>query len=271
MRLRPFAAAAAVLSGVLLAVPPTASAIVIADYQDDFVVTSDPNARNGWSYFWNANPPAGRPTPPFFFHSPGTYAPLVAVGDQYEAPGTRIVAGSAPVGALDPAFPPDPIFGPYPNTFVRPGPGIADNGSGGWERAIIVGYTFSAEDIAAAGGGQAFITAYDFAVAANSLDGISARIFHDDDTTPLINFSLDSEPPFPFPPAFRFETRIDPRPIPLGTYAAGETVYVVIGSNTNQTLDELRMDFTISLVPEPGTMSLLVPAAGALLMRRRRK
>lgn len=244
----------------------TAAPVVVADYQDEFS-TAAPSP--GWRYLWNANGPLG---------NPANYVPLVVDNGRYEtlgnssypdpSPGNSLAAGTGPVDPL--LYPFDPIFGPYPATFVRPGAGIA--AGGGFERAIILAYTFSAEDIAAGGGGEALLTAYDFAVAASpagSADGVSARVYHDDDPTPLINFSLDSNPPFPFPPGFRFETRLDPNPIPLGTYAAGETVYIAIGATTTDIGDEMRLDYTISLVPEPSSLSLIVPAA-LLFIRRRR-
>ena len=234
--------------------------VVVADYQDDF---QTPSPSNGWSYLSNSGGALG---------NPANYSPLAFNGTQYQA-GT-VVAGR---GAEDPvAFPPGSPFGGYPQTFVRPGPGFAQD-TGGVERAAIVAYTFQPEDVIAAGapaGGRinAYITAYDFAVATTSADGMTARIYHHTDPTPIINFSTDTIPPFPFPPGFRFETALDPRPIPLGSYSAGETVYVAIGSNGLDTGDELRLDFTLSAtpVPEPTTVMVLAPLAMGLLMRRRR-
>jgi hypothetical protein len=260
-------AAVAMVLALLVQVASAQPAYVpVADYQDDFSTTGFPA---GWRYLWNANGPLG---------NPANYVPLVLDNGRYEtqansaypdpAPGNSLAAGTGPIDPL--LFPPDPVFGPYPNTFVRPGAGIA--AGGGFERAIILAYTFSAQDIAAGGGGDAYLTAYDFAVAASpagTSDGVSARVYHDDDPTPFINFSLDSVPPFPFPPGFRFETRLDPDPIPLGTYAAGETLYVAIGANTTDIGDEMRLDYTISLIPEPASLSLFLPG-GLLLLRRRR-
>jgi hypothetical protein len=249
-----FAAGALALAAVVGFVSSAASAqpVVVADYQDDFQT-----AGSGWSYLYNLRGPVG---------NPANYAPLGAGVD-------NIAVGRSPEDPV--AFPPGSPFGPYPQTFVRPGLGFAQE-PGGFERAAIAAYTFQPQDILAAGGTaggrvNAFITAYDFAVSTTSVDGMTARVYHNTDPAPIINFSNDSVPPFPFPPGFRFETALDPRPIPLGTYAAGETVYVAIGANGLDTGDELRLDFTLSAtaVPEPTALMGLAALAAAALMRRR--
>ena len=230
---------------------------VVADYQDEFRVTGGPAP--GWSYLWNANGPIG---------NPANYVPLVADNGRYESvangaypdpdPGSTVAAGSAPVDpAKFPRNPPPDPFGsgaelpPLPQTFVRPGRGTAQLPNT-VERAAVVAYTFSAEEVAA-NGGRAFFTDYYFAVSSDTADPVTARVFHDDDPTPILDFT--------FPAGFAFHTSLDPDPIPLGTYAAGETVYIAIGSfatdgsvpGVPNSGDELRLDFTISLIPEPGS------------------
>ena len=117
-----------------------------------------------------------------------------------------------------------------------------------------------ASDFAAAGvpAGQPAaiaITAYDFAVSTVSTpDGMSARVYGGNNAAPLLDFSDDTL--FPFPPGFRFETTLDPDPIPLGNFNVGDTIYVAIGANN-------------VAVPEPAIMSVLA-SAGLLLVRRRR-
>ena len=252
-----------------------AAPVNVADYQDEFQVGTP---RAGWSYLWNANGPLG---------NPANYRPLVADNGRYEsvangtypdaAPGSSVAAGTGAVDVLRyPEVPGLPPLPPLPLTYVRPGEGRLQNAAGGVERALVVGYTFSAQDFADAGlatGGRAraYITAYDFAVAVNSVDGVSARVFRHTDATPVLDFSLDNPPPFV--PPFRFETTLDPRPRLVGDYAVGETVYFAIGSNLNDTNDEMRLDFTLGLtaVPEPTSLAALAPLGLALLMRRRRR
>jgi hypothetical protein len=245
----------------------------VADFQDEFQLGTP---RPGWRYLWNANGPLG---------NPANYLPLAADNGRYEsvangtypdaAPGSSVAVGSSPVDAAQ--YPYEiPGLPPMPQTFVRPGQGRLQNESGGFERAAIVAYTFSAQDFADAGlptGGlaRAYITDYDFAVAIGSADGVSARVFRDTDATPLLDFSLDNPPPFV--PPFRFQTTLDPRPRLVGDYAVGQTVYFAVGPNLNDTNDEMRLDFTLGLtaVPEPTALALLAPLGVGLLMRRRRR
>lgn len=248
----------------------------VADYQDDFQVA--PGGANGWSFLWNANGPLG---------NPANYVPLVVDNGRYEtvangaypdpAPGSSLLVTSGPADPLRyPELPGLPPLPPLPQTFVRPGEGRSQNASGGIERAVVLAYTFSAADFAAAGvpagtRANAFITAYDFAVPVGSPDSVSARVYQDDNPAPLLDFSLDNPPPFTSP--FRFETTLDPRPRAVGTYSVGDTLYVAVGPHFNDTGDELRLDFTLGLtpVPEPTSLAALAPLAFGLLMRRRRR
>jgi hypothetical protein len=218
----------------------------IADYQDEFSTTG-PTA--GWSYLYNANGRLG---------NPANYVPLTLAGGKYTAPSGSLTLGQSPSDLL--GYPPVPPFPPtFPTTFVRPGAGSAEDPAG-IERAAIIAYTVQPNDIPAGTPGgpvQVAITAYDFAVSTLAApDGMSARIYGGNNPTALINFSADTDPPFTFPPGFRFETTLDPRPIPLGAYNVGDTIYFAIGGNL------------VTIVPEPAALSLLAPAL--LLLRRRR-
>lgn len=266
MQLGRFVAGCAIgaLAVVSIGAPGTASAAmtVVADFQDDFGSPTVPPA-TGWAYLWNANGPLG---------DPANYVPLTGSAGQYTVSGQPILVGQNPT--VDPlAYPVQfPFPATFPQTFARPGLGSTED-TGGVERAVVLAYTFSAADVAAAGASGAawaFITAYDFAVSTqSSVDGMSARIYYDSNPTPILEFSDEVFPPFA--PGFRFETTLDPRPIPLGVYAPGDTVYIALGGNNVGTGDEMRLDFTLSMdaVPEPGVTALLLPAAAVLLRRRR--
>jgi len=217
----------------------------IADYQDEFRTTGP---ATGWSYLYNANGKVG---------NPANYVPLTLSGGQYTAPSGTLTLGQSPSDVI--GYPPVPPFPPtFPTTVVRPGAGFLEDPAG-IERTAIIAYTIQPNDIPAGttGPAQVAITAYDFAVSALATpDGMSARIYGGNNPTPLINFSTDSDPPFVFPPGFRFETTLDPDPIPLGAYNVGDTIYFAIGG-------------TGIAVPEPTSLSLLAPAL-LLLTRRRR-
>lgn len=222
----------------------------IADFQDEWSTSPAPFPP-GWLYMTNAMGPLGNPIHySALAWDPGT--------QQYSGLyGVRI--GRSPADPV--AYPPVPPFPPtVPLGYVQPGFGSLED-TNGIERAAIIRYTFQASDFAAAGvtgPAPVFITAYDFAVSTLSTpDGVSARVYAGDNPTPLIEFSDDIVPPFPFPPGFRFETSLDPDPIPLGNFNVGDSIYIAIGANN------------LSGIPEPAAISLLAP--GALLLIRRRK
>jgi len=222
------------------------SYVPIADYQDEFN-TSAPAA--GWRYLWNANGALGNPS---------NYVPLAPSGGQYTAPSGTLTLGSSPSDLV--AYPPvPPITAAFPTTFVRPGLGSLEDPAG-IERSAIIAYTIQPNDIPVGTPGgpvPVAITAYDFAVSTLAMpDGMSARIYSGNNPTPLINFSYDGDPPFPFPPGFRFETSLDRTPKPLGTYNVGDTIYIAIGG-------------ALTTVPEPAAMSLFAVPALLLLKRRR--
>ena len=260
---------------MVCAVPAGAAGVAVADFQDDFQVTQ--GGAGGWSYLWNGGGALG---------DPGNYRPLVTDGGVYRTaatggqpdggPGSTLEVGSSPpdLGMYNPL----PALPPLPTTYLRPGLGTSQPRSGGIERAAVVAYTFSAADFAAAGipagqPAQGLISRYYFAVANGSFDGMSARVYQDDLTTPVINFSADTVPPTKFPAGFMYETTLDPREFPIGTYRVGDTVYVAIGPDASDVGDEMRLDFTLSLapVPEPAGFAALPTLAGGLALRRRRR
>jgi hypothetical protein len=221
----------------------------IAQFEPEF----GPGGGAGWSYLYNTGP----------LGVVSQYAPLTFSNGQYTGPTGVPVVGKTTVEQIDvTAYPPNPIIPkPYALTFVRPGLGSFEDPSG-IERAAIIAYTIQPEDLVAAGvSGPALVTisAYDFAVSARSTpDGMSARIYGGSSPTPLLEFSDDTIPPFPFPAGFRFETSLDPDPIPLGMFNAGDTIYFALGANN------------LSVVPEPAAASLLAGSALLLVRRRRR-
>ena len=224
---------------------------VVADYHDDFL---HPAPAPGWSYLWNANGPIG---------TAANYLPLVPDG----------TAGRYETQNQTPDAFPDDAPGSSTSatqTTLVPGQGTAQNAI---ERYVIAAYTISEADIAA-NGDQLVLDDYRFAVSTASTDGVTAKLYKND-------FLLVEQP---LTPGLIFTSETpDPNggPIGLGPFAAGDTLYVAIGSNGiapvppfgpggTDTGDSLDVDYSIFLVPEPAAASTLLLAAGCLLSRRRR-
>ena len=229
-----------------------ARADVVADYQDDF---SYPTPAPGWSYLWNANGPIG---------SAANYVPLLPDG----------VTGRFETQDQTPDAFPDAAPGSSASatsTTLVPGQGTAQNA---FERYVIAAYTISAADIAA-NGEQLILDAYRFAVPLSSGDGVTSKLYKND-------FLLIDRP---LPPGLEFTVDTpapNGGPIPLGPFAAGDTLYVAIGSDGVAPLppvgaggtdagDALGVDYSIVLIPEPASAATLAAGAVGVLFRRRRR
>lgn len=254
--------------------PVPLSARTVINFGSDFAV-NPAAANNGWSYLWNVNGPV---------NSPASYVPLVVDNGRYESaanglypdPSPTITGNFLALGrqALNPASPTDlaayPPTASAPAVFLRPGPVVA-----GAERAVALRYTFTAQDVPI-GGAPVVIPDYTFFVSTNSTaEGMSARVF-DANFNELFHFSSTTPPPF-FP-GFRFDPSLQPPgqgAIPLGTYRPGDSVWFVIGADQVDAgpagvVDEMRLDVTLQVLPEPAGLSVLA-GAGLLLARRRRR
>ena len=151
-----------------------------------------------------------------------------------------------------------------------PGQGTAQNAI---ERYVIAAYTISAADVAA-NGDQLILDGYSFAVSEGSLDGVTAKVYKND--TLLIDR--------PLPPGIVFDVNTpapNGGPIPLGPFAAGDTLYVAIGAEGvaalppigpggTDTGDVLTVDYSIVLVPEPVGGALVLALGAVGLLRRSR-
>ena len=237
---------------VIIGLAQISRADVVADYQDDF---SYPTPAPGWSYLWNANGPIG---------SAANYVPLVPDG----------VTGRYETQDQTPDAFPDAAPGSSASatsTTLVPGQGTAQNA---FERYVIAAYTISAADIAA-NGEQLILDGYRFSVPLTSADGVTSKLYKNDillidrPLPPGLEFTVDTPAP-------------NGGPIPLGPFAAGDTLYVAIGSDGVAPLppsgpggtdagDSLELDYSIVLVPEPASVTTLALGAVAVLVRRRRR
>ena len=213
-------------------VPLVASAGVVADYTGDF----QPNTpKPGWSYLWNANGPLG---------NSANYVALTPTANQGGDYETAIPGSSLAVTA----------------TVIIPGIGTTQD-PGQIERCAILAYTITAADIAN-NGHIGYLDDYHFTVPLVSVDGVSASIFVNN--SPIL-------PGLPLPPGMDYDRSApDAYPMPLGVLNPGDTVYVAVGSRFTDNGDQLGIKYTINLVPEPASLSILSFVGIALLSRRRR-
>jgi hypothetical protein len=227
--------------------PPTNQAPgVVADFRDDFLY---PTPKAGWSYLWNANGPIG---------AAANYVPLVA---DAPASGRYETLNQTPDAFPDPA---PGSSASITGTTMVPGQGSAQNA---FERYVIAGYTFTPADIAVHGD-QLILDLYSFGVSAGSADGITAKVYKND------MLFIDRQ----LPPGIVFDYQTpapNGGPIPLGPFAAGDTLYVAIGSNgligNDDVGDSLDVDYSLVLVPEPSSVGLMSIGAASLMARRRRE
>jgi hypothetical protein len=73
------------------------------------------------------------------------------------------------------------------------------------------------------------------------------------------------------PPGFAYDRSYpDAYPMPLGVLQPGDTIYVAIGPRFTDNADQLDIQYTIKLVPEPMALSMFGLIGAGLLARRRR-
>jgi hypothetical protein len=234
-----------------LSIAPIVQADVVADYQDDF---SYPAPASGWSYLWNANGPIG---------TAANYVPLVPDG---ASPARYETQNQTPD-----QFPDDAPGASLSATLTTLVPGRGTNQSGNpIERYVIAAYTFSAADVAT-NGEQLVLDDFSFAVGAGSDNGVTATMYLND--FPLIAAQ-------PLGPGLEWHVGLT-GPIGLGPVSPGDTFYVAIGADGLAPLppfgpggsdigDVITVDYSLVLVPEPGSAAVLAAGVTQLLFRRRR-
>lgn len=233
--------------GVMLAAD--ARAAVVAEYRADFTPTGAP--RTGWSYQWNATGPVEVTDGTNFFLNGAALATLLRdTSGNFETQANTTYPDAAPANGLA-ATPTSLIPGQSSTEGTEADPN---------SRWAIATYTIQATDVATYGS-QGMMDTYSFIVPAGG-DGVTARIY-------LNGFRIVQSPlPSPivydqnFPGAY---------PIPLGELKAGDTISVAVGAGATSLNDRLDLNYTISLVPEPGSAAVAGLAAASLLARRRNR
>lgn len=199
----------------------------------------------GWQYLWNANGPVGDPT---------NYIPLQSTPVPvylYDDDGDGVLAATE-AGRF--AFIGEVIAGFGLTNEGQPGghPGAGSaQDPGGIERYVIAAYTLDQS-------GPASITDSVLTNADVSSDGLSLAVFVNDEPTPRVSA---------FTAAGQSDaTQFD---VALGALAAGETIYVAVGSRGEDFGDTFSLAYTIRVVPEPATLAIFGLLSAALLRQRR--
>ena len=241
---------------------PVANAQRVVHLAGEFTTSGAPAP--GWSYLWNSAGPIGQS---------GNYTELFR--DQNGAWET-VANGQYPDAMPGNGLRISPFIGAINRVEVVPGSAaIQQTGANTFDRHAIIAYTIQASDIAAAGlqpgqGANAVMDTYEFATAATG-DGINSIIYVNDlqvvasPLPPGLFYNQNSPGAFPVP-------LTDPSD-PSSLLHAGDTIYIAISPGFLPTStdvgDSLRMDFKVTITPEPAMLSVLA-LAGVMLTGRRR-
>ena len=209
----------------------------------------------GWSYLYNGGGAIG---------NPANYTPLVATTAQsgqsiyYDETGSNGLPGPAPGSYV--------YFGlVLPGKLNagqaggHPGEGSGNAGSGGIERYAIAAYTLGEAGTASIS--NSLLTNADY-----SAVGLDVAVYVDGNPTPFFSGSTSAG-----------QGQMSSFDTSLGLLNAGDTIYVAIGSSTDDLNDSFSLDNEIDLtpnaVPEPTSIALcgIAGLIGLVGVRTRRK
>lgn len=200
---------------------------VVADYQGNFATGGTP--ASGWSYQASTLANLG---------NSAAYVNLVHTtnnGGDYETPQ---IGGN---GTLNPSAAQTSVFPGTPSS---------------QDEYVVLGYTFTAQQIAADGNDLKFHT-YDFSNPANSATTIDVGIYKSN--TAIIPAGI-----YDFPAGTSFSDGVYGGDYDFGTVTAGQTLYIAIGATSNNyTGVPIGVAYTLALAPEPTSAAMFgVVAAG---------
>ena len=177
----------------------------------------------GWAYLWNNAGPIG---------NPANYTPLLPnMSGVYTSGGVDVLPGPPPGASVNFS-----LVGSVPGG--HPGLGL-QAGSGGIERCAIAEYTLSSSDKISILNGSLMNTNPNNG---GSTDGLSLRVFVDDNPTPLLDSGTA--------PGSQSTTAFG---VGLGNLNAGDRIYIAVGSKDEDLFDSFQLSYDIVSVPEPAT------------------
>lgn len=196
----------------------------------------------GWSYLWNSSGPIG---------NPANYSALVPFSDAlYTSDGSPTRPAPPPASFVSIGY-----HGTFPGG--HPGMGLTQSGSGGIERYCIAAYTLPNADTVAVLNGLIELVNPNFG---GSSDGVNVEVFVNSDPTPKATALV--------PPGLGSTASFSAA---LGSLNAGDTIYVAVGSNNEDTRDGFQLQYDIASVPEPQSIAFALIALGSWTILRKKR
>ena len=235
-------------TGWLLAWTATAQAAVIADFGADFTT---PAPAMGWTYQWNSLGSIG---------DPANYTNLAYNPDPFDLAIEAYTAETPTYPSVGPGRFVQVCCNGRVNPGAGMGPGGLADGQDTIERYVITAFTLSSSGPISIINGS--LDDAQLSIPGVQSDGVNLMI-HVNANPAIFTTSIGNDANTVF------------GPVNLGNLSAGDTIYVAVGANgpegvNNDFLDGTLLQYQIKLVPEPSGLLLLTSGLVGLAAVRRR-